>query len=83
MNLGNEIIQEQKNQQEYGCHFSYEGYQLLKEIKTFKELNLVLRSWGINSLKEEMNAKQIYEEIKTYLKNLPPDTRIMGGLFSD
>ena len=79
--IGREIIEEQKRRQEYGALFSYEGYQLLKRINTFHELDLVLASWGIKLLNENMSIADIYDAICKHLSE-QQEHYTLNGLFS-
>lgn len=42
-----------------------------------------MKSWGLYSLKENMTISQIYAEITKHLATLAPDTRLIGGMFSE
>jgi hypothetical protein len=76
MNIGLALIEEQKKQKEYGSLFTYEGYQLLKELESFRDLNLIMKSWGLKTLKENMTVDEIYEEIKVYNRKRFTDQKV-------
>jgi hypothetical protein len=82
MNIGLALIEEQKKQKEYGSLFSYDGYQLLKELESFRDLNLIMRSWGLKTLKEEMSIDEVYEELKTYIGSQSTEQTCNSSLFS-
>ncbi|MCM8539946.1 MAG: hypothetical protein NE328_06675 [Lentisphaeraceae bacterium] len=70
MCFGEQIIEEQKRRQEYGSLFSYEGYSLLREIKSFREFDLIMKSWGLLDLHEGLGIDEIYNQVMSYFNHL-------------
>lgn len=62
MNYGERIISAQKSKKQYGQIFTSKGYKLLREIETFRELYLVMKSWDIE-LNEDMSSDEMYDLI--------------------
>ena len=61
-------FQEQKRQQEYGCVFSFEGYKLLRTIETKKEFQLVMKSWGLNVIYDDMPIDEVYKAVVSHYR---------------